>query len=288
MDNPNQRVKFVSEALPYIQKFRGKVIVIKYGGSTMIDDNLRRSFARDIVLLKAVGMHPVVVHGGGPHISKNLEQAGIETRFVNGLRVTTSETMAVVERTLAEVNRGIVDEINASGGEALGVTDRMIRARRLPPVTEGGEEVDLGHVGEVVGIVSKLQDIAVHKTQVAVISPVGKGSDGASYNVNGDVAASNVAISLKAEKMIMLTDIAGLLDGQGNLISEASQDEVADMISSGVIHGGMLPKVRCMFESVRQGVRSAHIIDGRIEHALLLELLTDKGVGTLIHDNHVA
>lgn len=286
MDNPHQRVKFLSEALPYIQKFRDKVIVVKYGGSAMTDDALKQKFARDIVLLKAVGMHPVVVHGGGPHISKNLEQAGIEARFVNGLRITCAETMKVVERTLSEVNRGIVAGINAAGGEALGVTDHMIRARKLPPVEENGEMVDLGYVGEVVGIVPELRDIVVHETRVAVISPVAKGSDGGSYNVNGDIAASNVAISLGAEKLIMLTDIVGLLNERGNLISEASRNEVAAMIDNGVIHGGMLPKVRCMFDSVDQGVRLAHIIDGRVEHALLLELLTDEGVGTLIHNNH--
>lgn len=284
MDN-TQRVKVLSEALPYIQRFRDRIIVVKYGGSAMLNDDLKKTFARDVALLKEVGMHPVIVHGGGPSISKNLDAAGISSRFVQGLRVTDAAAMEVVEKTLAHINQDIVAEINTHGGNAVSVTDYMIKAKRLAPLEENGETVDLGYVGQVVGVADALAEIASDATAVPVISPVGKDLDGAAYNINGDLSASSVAVSLSAEKLIMLTDTQGVLDHDGNLISLMNSAEVVENINTGVISGGMLPKVKCAFEAVHQTVASAHIIDGRVEHALLLELLTDQGVGTLIHSS---
>ena len=282
MDN-TQRVRILSEALPYIQRFRNKVIVIKYGGSAMVNEDLRLGFARDVVLLKQVGMLPVVVHGGGPAISKALEHAGVEARFVGGQRVTSSAAMAVVERTMNAVNRRIIDEIGDCGGEAFGVTGGVIQASCLPPVyTDDGEAVVLGHVGRVAGVAPHLTEMVRHETRVPVIAPLGADADGVRYNINGDLVASGVASGLRAEKLILLTDTVGVLDGEGKLIRETGKAGVARMISDGVIHGGMLPKVQCAFESVQQGVQSAHIIDGRVERALLLELLSDEGIGTLI------
>ena len=286
MQDANRRVKILSEALPYIQRFRDHVMVVKYGGSAMTDARLRHGFARDVVLLKAVGMEPVIVHGGGPEISSNLEKAGIETRFVGGLRVTDAAAMRVVEETLAEVNRGIVASIAAHGGVAQGFVGAgfaggggMLTARKLPP-REGGE--DLGQVGEVMRVSPALADFAHRRSAVPVVAPIGVGEDGLSYNINADAAAAGISTHLKAEKLILLTNTPGLLDEDGGLIVEIAWSEVEALVERGVIHGGMLPKVACAFDSVRNGVHSAHIIDGRVEHALLLELLTDEGVGTMI------
>jgi len=282
MHESGQRVRIMSEALPYIQRFRDSIIVIKYGGSAMTDDKLRHGFARDVALLKEVGMNPVIVHGGGPRISQNLERAGVETRFVEGMRVTDAAAMRVVAETLAEVNRGIVESIVAHGGDAKGFTgsdgDDVIVARKLPPV--GGE--DLGQVGEVAQVSYRLANFAHRQAAVPVVAPVGAGRDGLAYNINADLAATGIATYLKAEKFILLTNTVGLLDTDGALISETTWSQVEKLVKQGVIHGGMLPKVTCAFDSVKNGVRSAHIIDGRVEHALLLELLTDEGVGTMI------
>ncbi len=281
MKEPKQRVRILSEALPYIQRFRDSIIVIKYGGNAMTDDQLRHGFARDVVLLKAVGMNPVIVHGGGPHISQRLKQAGIETRFVDGMRVTDGEAMRVVGETLTEVNRGIVDSIVAHGGEAhgfVGGEDNVIVARKLAHAGGG----DLGQVGEVAEVSYRLANFAHRQSAVPVVAPIGLGADGLAYNINADLAANGIAAYLKAEKLILLTNTAGLLDTEGKLISETTWSQVEKLVKQGVIHGGMVPKVTCAFDSVRAGVHSAHIIDGRVEHALLLELLTNEGVGTMI------
>lgn len=282
MRQPGQRVRILSEALPYIQRFRDSIIVIKYGGSAMTDEKLRHGFARDVTLLKAVGMNPVIVHGGGPRISQNLERAGVETRFVDGMRVTDAAAMRVVAETLAEVNRGIVESIVSHGGDAKGFSgsdgDDVIVARKLAHA--GGE--DLGQVGEVAAVSYRLANFAHRQSAVPVVAPVGAGKDGLAYNINADLAATGIATYLKAEKFILLTNTVGLLDTDGTLVSETTWSQVAKLVKQGVIHGGMLPKVTCAFDSVKNGVRSAHIIDGRVEHALLLELLTDEGVGTMI------
>ncbi len=282
MQDAKRRVKILSEALPYIQRFRDHVIVVKYGGSAMTDARLRHGFARDVVLLKAVGMEPIIVHGGGPDISRNLKKAGIATRFVNGLRATCADAMRVVEETLAEVNRGIVASITAHGGTAqgfVGAAGGILSARKLPPDEHGR---DLGRVGEVARVSPALADFAHRRSAVPVIAPIGVGEDGLSYNVNADAAAGAISTHLQAEKLILLTNTPGLLDENGGLITEIAWGEVEALVARGVIHGGMLPKVACAFNGVRDGVHSAHIIDGRVEHALLLELLTDEGVGTMI------
>lgn len=281
MQDPKRRVKILSEALPYIQRFRDHVIVVKYGGSAMTDARLRHGFARDVVLLKAVGMEPIIVHGGGPEISSDLKKAGIETRFVDGLRVTCAAAMRVVEETLARVNRDIVASIVAHGGAAqgfVGAAGGMLSARKLAP---GGGH-DLGQVGEVTRVSPALAEFAHRRSAVPVIAPIGVGEDGLSYNVNADAAAGAISTHLQAEKLILLTNTPGLLDENGELITEITWDKVEALAERGVIHGGMLPKVACAFHGVRDGVHSAHIIDGRVEHALLLELLTDEGVGTMI------
>ena len=282
MENLHQKVKILSEALPYIQQFRKKIIVIKYGGSAMINSNLKSSFAKDIVLLKEVGMNPVVIHGGGPEISHNLKTAKIETKFINGLRVTDAQAIKIVEKTLASINQGIVEQINLNGGRALGVTDYLIKAKRLKLAETVDNASDLGYVGQVVGIASELRELALDPEQIPVISPIGKGVDGTTYNINGDSAASSVAASIRAEKLIMLTDTGGILDENDQLIAEMGEDDITTLIMNGIIRGGMLPKAECACKATQQGVHSAHIIDGRVQHALLLELLTDKGVGTLI------
>ena len=282
MRDAKRRVKILSEALPYIQRFRDHVIVVKYGGSAMTDARLRHGFARDVVLLKAVGMEPIIVHGGGPDISRNLEKAGIATRFVNGLRVTCADAMRVVEETLAEVNRGIVASITAHGGTAqsfIGAAGGMLCARKLAPGEHGQ---DLGRVGEIARVSPALAEFAHRRSAVPVIAPIGTGEDGLSYNVNADAAAAGVSTHLQAEKLILLTNTPGLLDENGALITEIAWGEVEALVARGVIPGGMLPKVACAFNSVRDGAHSAHIIDGRVEHALLLELLTDEGIGTMI------
>ncbi len=285
------RARFLIQALPYIQRFRGKTVVIKYGGNAMVDDALKQSFARDVVLMKLVGMNPVVVHGGGPQIGKLLEKIGKKSEFVQGMRVTDRETMDVVEMVLGGlVNKEIVSLINRHGGKAIGLTGKdggLIRARKMvmtKPGAEGlpDEIVDIGHVGEVEAIDPEV--VALHDSQdfITVIAPVGVGKDGEAYNINADVVAGKLAITLKAEKLILLTNTTGVLDKQGKLLTGLSSREVGSLIEDGTIAGGMLPKVRCALDAVASGVKSAHIIDGRVEHAVLLEVFTDEGVGTLI------
>ncbi len=285
--------RVLTEALPYIRRFANKTIVIKYGGNAMVDDKLKSGFARDVVLMKTVGMNPVVVHGGGPQIGKLLEKIGKQTEFVHGMRVTDSETMDVVEMVLGGlVNKEIVSLIHRHGGNAVGLTGKdgdLIRARKLRMTrggTQSGEEMlDLGHVGEVDSIDPSVVNMLVHGDFIPVIAPIGVGEDGFSYNINADLVAGKMAEVLKAEKLILLTNTGGVLDRDGTLLSGLNVSQVDALIADGTIHGGMLPKIRCALDVVQSGVRAAHIIDGRVEHAVLLELFTDRGVGTLIRSS---
>ncbi len=277
------------ESLPYIQKFKGKTVVIKYGGNAMIDDRLKACFARDIVLMKLVGIHPIVVHGGGPQIGKLLARLSIDTEFVEGMRVTNSETMDVVEMVLGgQVNKEIVNLINMAGGKAVGLTGKdgnFIRARKiemrtLNEETQSSEIIDIGHVGEVSSIEPAVVEMLSHSDFIPVIAPIGVGEDGHSYNINADLVAGKVAEELQAEKLILLTNIPGILDQQGRLLTGLTAIDIDNLIADGTISGGMIPKTRCATDALQNGVNSVHIIDGRVEHAVLLELFTDQGVGT--------
>ncbi|WP_089728906.1 acetylglutamate kinase [Candidatus Thiosymbion oneisti] len=279
------------EALPYIRRFRGKTMVVKYGGNAMVEQSLKQGFARDLVLMKLVGIDPVVVHGGGPQIGNLLQRLGKDSEFVQGMRVTDSETMDVVEMVLGGlVNKEIVNLINRHGGAAVGLTGKdgdLIHARKLrlhhdAPELKATEILDLGHVGEVERIDASVVNMLIRGEFIPVIAPIGVGADGSSYNINADLVAGKMAEVLGAEKLLLLTNTPGLLDASGALISELDAEAVAGLIRQGVITGGMLPKIKCALDAVHAGVRSAHIIDGRVEHALLLDLFTDEGVGTLI------
>ncbi|MGH1462788.1 MAG: acetylglutamate kinase [Neptuniibacter sp.] len=285
----------LSEAMPYIQRFVGKTIVIKYGGNAMIDDKLQNSFARDIVMMKLIGINPIVVHGGGPQIGQLLKDLNIESHFINGMRVTDSKTMDVVEMVLGgAVNKQIVGLINSNGGQAIGLTGKdgqLLQARKLrvehkTPEMEAPEIIDIGHVGEVASVNVKVLDMLVNSDIIPVIAPIGVGADGASYNINADLVAGKVAEVLQAEKLILLTNIAGLMDKEGNILTGLTTHQVDELIADGTIYGGMLPKIGCALSSVKGGVTSAHIIDGRVEHSCMLELFTDEGVGTLITNRH--
>jgi len=286
------RARILTEALPYIKRFRGKTVVIKYGGNAMVADDLKQSFARDIVLMKLVGINPVVVHGGGPQIGQVLERIGKKSEFVQGMRVTDRETMDVVEMVLGGlVNKEIVNLLNQHGGKAVGLTGKdgaMIRARKMVLRRGAGSEslpneiIDIGQVGEVQGIDPKLVALLDTAEFIPVIAPIGVGEDGETYNINADVVAGKLAITLSAEKLILLTNTTGVLDQQGKLLTGLSVKDVNALIADGTIHGGMLPKVNYALDAVSSGVKSAHIIDGRVPHAVLLEIFTDQGVGTLI------
>ncbi|NWN83791.1 MAG: acetylglutamate kinase [Halomonas sp.] len=291
--DPRLVVEVLSEALPYIQRFSGKTVVVKYGGNAMTEDTLIDSFARDIVLMKEVGINPVVVHGGGPQIGELLGKLNIESRFVNGMRVTDAETMDVVEMVLGGlVNKGIVNLINQCGGKAIGLTGKdgaQIRARQLrvehqTPDMAASEIIDIGHVGEVEHISTDLIDMLAQRDFIPVIAPIGVDEAGHSYNINADLVAGKVAEALSAEKLMLLTNVAGLMDGSGEVMTGLTTAQVDALIADGTIHGGMLPKIRCALDAVKDGVRSAHIIDGRVPHATLLEIFTNAGVGTLITD----
>ncbi|WP_428033105.1 acetylglutamate kinase [Amphritea sp.] len=281
----------LSEALPYIQQFSGKTVVIKYGGNAMIDDKLKDSFARDIVMMKLIGINPIVVHGGGPQIGELLEKLAIESHFVNGMRVTDSKTMDVVEMVLGGmVNKDIVGLINRNGGKAIGLTGKdgmLLGARKLKvkhqsPEMSVPEIIDIGHVGEVDHVNIKVLDMLSNSDFIPVIAPIGVGKDGESYNINADLVAGKVAEVMQAEKLILLTNISGLLDKEGNVLTGLTTAQVDGLIEDGTIYGGMLPKIDCALSAVKCGVTSAHIIDGRVAHACILELFTDEGVGTLI------
>jgi acetylglutamate kinase len=277
----------LSESLPYIQKFRGKTIVIKYGGNAMVDEDLKSSFARDVVLMKSVGMNPIVVDGGGPQIGDTLKKIGKESEFVNGMRVTDSETMDVVEMVLGGlVNKEIVNLIHQHGGHSIGLTGKdgqLITAKKLLSKVEPTSEIiDLGHVGEVDKVDTSVIDLLLQGDFIPVIAPIGVGKDGFSYNINADLVAGAVAEALNAEKLILLTNTAGLLDAQGELLTSLNATRVNELINDGTIHGGMLPKIGCALSAVEKGVGSTTISDGRVPHAVLLEVFTDSGVGTLI------
>jgi acetylglutamate kinase len=283
--------RVLTEALPYIQRFTGRTIVVKFGGNAMVDPTLHESFARDIVLMKLVGMNPVVVHGGGPQIGSLLEKLGIRSEFVDGLRVTDSETMDVVEMVLGgSVNKEIVASINRAGGRAIGITGkdgRLIRARRISatrqtPGADAPEIVDIGQVGEVRQIDREILDVILRSDFIPVIAPIGVDEEGNTYNINADLVAGTLAQVMGAEKLMLLTNVAGLMDAEGNVLTGLSTGRVDELIADGTVHGGMLPKITCALDAVKSGVASAHIVDGRVAHAVLLEIFTDAGMGTKI------
>lgn len=281
----------LTEALPYIRKFHGSTVVVKYGGNAMADDYLKNTFARDIVLMKLVGLDPIVVHGGGPQIGDLLDKLSIPTRFVDGLRVTDAETMDVVQMVLGGlVNQEIVSLLNQHGGRAVGITGKdgdLLRARRLTlvkpgPELEAPEIIDIGHVGEIERVNSTVLDTLIQADFIPVIAPIGVGAEGESYNINADLVASWIARSLKAEKLVLITNTAGILDAAGQTLATLTINEIQNLIDNATIADGMLPKVRCAIEALEDGVDSVQIIDGTVPHALLLEIFTDAGIGTKI------
>ena len=280
--------KVLAEALPYIRRFQGKTIVVKYGGHAMVEESLKSGFARDIVLMKLVGMNPIVVHGGGPQIEAFLAQIGKKSEFVDGMRVTDRETMKIVEMVLGGlVNKDIVNLINGHGGAAVGLTGKdsgFIRARKIqyPANNPGTKAIEMGYVGEVQHIHTDLISMLTHSDFIPVVAPIGVGETGCAYNINADLVAGKLAEVLQAEKLILLTNTLGILDSNGDLLSGLDANRVEQLIDDGTISGSMLPKIRCALAAVRAGVTSAHIVDGRVEHAIMLELFTDQGVGSLV------
>ncbi len=285
---PAQQAAILAEALPYIKRFHGRTIVVKYGGNAMTDEHLKQCFARDVVLLKLVGMNVVVVHGGGPQIENMLGRVGKKGEFIQGMRVTDAETMEVVEMVLGgQVNKDVVNLINQAGGKAVGLTGKdsaMIRAKKLllPNKENPDDLIDVGQVGDIVQIDPSLIGNLEGAGFIPVIAPIGVGKDGETYNINADVVAGKVAEVLKAEKLVLLTNTPGVLDKAGQLITGITPKQIDDMVEDGTLSGGMLPKISSALDAARNGVKSVHIIDGRVEHALLLEILTDHGVGTMI------
>ena len=286
--------KVLTEALPYIQKFTGQTIVVKYGGNAMVDEKLKNSFARDIVLMKLVGMNPIIVHGGGPQIGSLLEKLKIPSNFVDGMRVTDSQTMDVVEMVLGGlVNKEIVSLLNKNQGKAIGITGKdgdLIRAKKLTlkksvDQGENHEDIDIGQVGTVERINIEVIEVIKGSDFIPVIAPIGTDKHGATYNINADTVAGEIAQVMGAEKLVLLTNIAGVQDKDGTVLTGLNTKQVDELIANNTIHGGMLPKIRCAVNAVNNGVKSAHIIDGRVEHAVLLEIFTDQGVGTLISNS---
>jgi len=288
---PALQAEILAEAMPYIRRFHGRILVIKYGGNAMTDPLLKQSFARDVVLLKLVGMNPVVVHGGGPQIEQLLARVGKKGEFVQGMRVTDSETMDIVEMVLAgQVNKEIVELINTAGGRAVGLTGQdggLIRARKLRMTLpeQPGEEVDIGLLGEIESIDPGIVHTLTSNGFIPVIAPIGSGADGETYNINADVVAGKVAEVLKAEKLVLLTNTAGVLDKSGKLLTGLTARRIDELFADGTISGGMLPKISSALDAARAGVNSVHIIDGRVDHCLLLEIMTDHGVGTMIRSH---
>ena len=286
--NVNQTASVLIEALPYIQKFHGKTIVIKYGGNAMIDENLKESFARDIVLMKLIGINPIIVHGGGPQINNLLDQLNIESKFVDGIRVTDKRTMEVVQMVLGGlVNKEIVTQLCAAGGKAIGITGKdgnLIRAKKLqlPKGNSGSKPIDVGLVGEIESVDTDILRNLSDNNAIPVIAPIGMGVNGESYNINADTVAGKVAEYLKAEKLVLLTNTSGVLNESGEVLSVLSRNQVEALIKSKLISEGMIPKVECAISAVENGVNSVQIVDGRISHCLLLELFTDSGIGTQI------
>jgi acetylglutamate kinase len=285
-----QKAQILAEALPYIRRFHGKTIVIKYGGNAMTDETLKHSFARDVVLLKLVGMDPVVVHGGGPQIDDMLKRVGKKGEFIQGMRVTDRETMDIVEMVLGGlVNKDIVNLINQHGGRAIGLTGKdgsFIRARKMLLANKDNarDMLDIGQVGEIQSIDPEVISLLESREFIPVVAPIGVGEDGESYNINADLVAGKLAEILHAEKLILLTNTPGVLDKNGKLLTGLTPKQVEALFADGTIHGGMLPKIASALDAAKSGVKSVHIIDGRVEHALLLEVLTDQGVGTLIRN----
>ena len=281
-----QTARILTEALPYIQKFTGTTMVIKYGGNAMSDSALQSSFARDLVLMKQIGINPVIVHGGGPQIGQLLQQIGKSSEFIHGMRVTDSETMDVVEMVLGGlINKQIVNLINRHGGNAVGLSGkdgRLIRAKKITMPVGDNPSVDMGHTGEVASIDPSLVKLLDTQDFIPVIAPIGVGDDGMSYNINADIVAGKIAAVLAAEKLLLLTNTAGILNAEQQVLTGLTREQVQQLIDDGTIQGGMLPKVRSALDAVAAGVKTAHIIDGRVQHAVLLELFTDEGVGTLI------
>ena len=286
--SPRQKADILAQALPYIRKFHGKTMVIKYGGNAMTDPELQKAFAEDVVLLKLVGINPVVVHGGGPQIEGLLKRLGKKGEFIQGMRVTDAETMDLVEMVLGgQVNKEIVNLINQHGGKAVGLTGKdgnFIRAKKLLMANKDapGDLIDIGQVGDIVSIDPSLIALLDSGAFIPVIAPIGVGSEGETYNINADVVAGKIAEVLKAEKLVLLTNTPGVLDQSGKLITGITPKQIDDMVADGTLSGGMLPKISSALDAARGGVKGVHIIDGRVEHALLLEILTDEGVGTLI------
>ena len=295
LSNAKNIARVLTESLPYIQKFTGRTVVVKYGGNAMVDEALKQSFARDVVLMKLVGINPIIVHGGGPQIGELLERLNIESSFVDGLRVTNSQTMDVVEMVLGGlVNKEIVSLLNKNQGKAVGISGKdgnLIRAKKLKIKRKGSntadKAIDIGQVGTVVNINTEILDVMKNSDFIPVIAPIGTDRDGASYNINADSVAGEIASVLGAEKLILLTNIAGVQDKKGNVLTGLSIKQVDALIADKTIQGGMLPKVECALNAVKKGVTSATIVDGRIEHAVLLEIFTDEGVGTLISRNEL-
>ena len=286
--DPGLKARILAEALPYIRRFHGRTIVIKYGGNAMTDDKLKRSFAHDVVLLKLVGMNPVVVHGGGPQIDHALSRMGKKGHFIQGMRVTDEETMTIVEMVLAgQVNKEIVELINSAGGKAVGLTGQdgnLIRASRLlvPDQENPGQMLDIGLVGKIDSIDPGIIQTLTSSGFIPVLAPIGSGDEGQTYNINADVVAGKVAEVLRAEKLVLLTNTAGVLDKAGNLLTGLTSREIDELFADGTISGGMLPKISSALDAAKSGVNAVHIIDGRVDHCLLLEILTEAGVGTMI------
>ena len=289
-DDATQVARVLTESLPYIQRFTGRTIVIKFGGNAMVDPQLFETFARDVVLMKLVGMNPVIVHGGGPQIGALLDRLQIKSEFVEGMRVTDAPTMNVVEMVLgASVNKEIVDCIHRNGGRAVGLTGKdgeLLKAQKLQLDSAGEDLRDMGLVGEVTSVDIQVLKMLGDSDFIPVIAPIAGGADGKTYNINADLVAGKIAEVLHAEKLMLLTNVAGLLDQKGDVLTGLSTEEVDRLISDGVVKGGMLPKIRCALDAVKHGVTSAHIIDGRVPHAALLEIFTDEGIGTLISNKY--
>ena len=288
---PSLKAAILAEAMPYIRRFHGKIVVVKYGGNAMTDEKLKQSFARDVVLLKLVGLNPVVVHGGGPQIEQLLARVGKKGEFVQGMRVTDAETMDIVEMVLAgQVNKEIVELINHAGGRAVGLTGQdggLIRARRMKIASKDrpNEEIDIGQVGEIEKIDPGIIQTLTANGFIPVIAPIGSGEQGETYNINADVVAGKVAEVLKAEKLVLLTNTPGVLDKSGTLLTGLSARQIDDLFADGTISGGMLPKISSALDAAKAGVNSVHIVDGRVDHCLLLEIMTDHGVGTMIRSH---
>ena len=286
--SPGTKAAVLAEALPYIKRFHGKTIVVKYGGNAMTDEHLKNCFARDVVLLELIGFNIVVVHGGGPQIENLLSRVGKKGEFIQGMRVTDAETMEVVEMVLGgQVNKDIVNLINQHGGKAVGLTGKdgnCIRAKKLMLENKDnpGDLIDIGQVGDITQIDPSLISFLDKGDFIPVIAPIGVGEDGESYNINADVVAGKLAEILKAEKLVLLTNTPGVLDKAGNLLTGLTPRDIDDLVADGTLSGGMLPKIGSALDAARNGVKSVHIIDGRVEHCLLLEILTDHGVGTMI------